>query len=31
MIKLVKQLSNTAKEFIININWLLEVLKNEKQ
>lgn len=30
MIKLVKQLSNTAKEFIININWLLEVLKNEK-
>lgn len=30
MIKLVKQLSNTAKEFIININWILEILKDEK-
>lgn len=28
MIKLVRQLSNTAEEFIININWILEVLKN---
>lgn len=30
MIEQIKRISITAKEFIFNLNWLLEVLKNEK-
>lgn len=31
MIEQIKRISTTVKEFIFNLNWLLEVLKNEKQ
>lgn len=30
MIEQIKRISTTVKEFIFNLNWLLEVLKNEK-
>lgn len=30
MIELIKKISITAKEFIFNLNWFLEVLKDEK-
>lgn len=31
MIEQIKRISTTVKEFIFNLNWLLEVLKDEKQ
>lgn len=30
MIEQIKRISTTVKEFIFNLNWLLEVLKDEK-
>lgn len=30
MIEQIRTISITAKDFILNLNWLLEVLKNEK-